>query len=215
MATNQYFNNQNNTAQQDLAEQLIIQAIQHRGIDVKYIPEETVLDEELFNESLVTKFSQVADIEMYVENITNFNGQGDVWGSFGGFSMEDNATLVVSQKRFREVMNASTKQLEPKTGDLIYIPYANLTFEIDKILEDDDFRQWGQNYVYRIRMTKWSYGHEDMDTGISELDDLENYGESINIDGDLVVVPEKDDEMSVNRDIQDEFSGVELNFGDK
>ncbi|CAL9980748.1 head closure Hc2 [Vibrio phage D528] len=216
MATNKYFNNQKNTAQQQLAEQLIIQAIQHRGIDVKYIPAEHIEEDKIFNESLRTKFSNDIDIEVYVEDITNFNGSGDLYQAFGGFTMTDNATLVISQKRFKEEMvKANVSKEEPDDGDLIYIPYANLMFEVDKVLEDADFRQWGQNYVFRIRATKYSYGHEELSTGDPDIDQLMNLDLDIDVqDGVDTVVPKPSSHNSSNQESQDELK-VTLDFGEK
>ncbi|QZI90458.1 hypothetical protein MYOV003v1_p0134 [Vibrio phage 207E48.1] len=213
MATNKYFNNQNNQAQQNLAEQLIIQAIQHRGIDVKFIPSVAVSEDDILNETLQTRFETVSDIEMYVADVTNFNGSGDLYQAFGGFTMTDNVTLIVSQKRFKEV----TSKSEPEEGDLLYIPYANLMFEVDKLLEDEDFRQWGRNYVYRIRATKYAYGHEDLATGDDDIDALMNLGLGTEVDGaDTIIIPDPAAENSVNQSAQDKMpDALTINFGDK
>lgn len=210
MGLNPYFNNQGNRHRQDLAEKLIIQAIQTRGIATNFIAAEQVEFDEVLNENTETRFGEAKELEMYVENITNFNGSGDVWQQFGGFTMTDNATLVVSQKRFREVTGKAT----PAEGDLVYIPYADMTFEVDKLLEDEDFRQWGQNYVFRIRCTKYAFGHEELDTGVDEIDDLElDMTEGIfdNYEDEPVVLPEP--EKAVNDTIDDEFIDNELDFG--
>ncbi|CAM0001144.1 head closure Hc2 [Vibrio phage K469] len=212
MATNKYFNNQKNTAQHNLAESLIIQAIQHRGIDVKFIPATTIDNDDVFNETLKTKFSILSDIEMYVQDVTNYNGDGDIYQAFGGFTMTDNMTLIVSQKRFKE----EASKTEPEEGDLIYIPYANLMFQVDKLLEDEDFRQWGKNYVYRIRATKYAYGHEELATGDMDIDSIMDLDLSVEtVGGDEIIIPNPASVNNVNQHAQDEAEPFNLDFGDK
>lgn len=160
MAVSKYFNHVNHEGQQGLINDLIIEAIQTRGIDVLYLPREVIDDNELLNETKLTLFNQAVEIEMYVEEVTNYNGMGDLFRSFGSFSMEDSATLLMSQRRFKELVPGLD---EPRHKDLIYIPYADLMFEIDKKLEDESFMQWGQNYVYRVKCTKFKFGGEDFD----------------------------------------------------
>lgn len=170
MPVSPYFNNTSHPGQQKLTEDLIVEAIQLRGVDAYYIPRETIDDIAMFNEAEKNKFSVAKSIELYVENITNFNGQGDLFSKFGGFTFEDRATLVYAAKRFKEEMVGY--RTEPKDGDLIYIEFADVLFEVQKRLEDEDWRQWGKNYVYRLEVSKFKYGHEEFDTGIDEIDDV-------------------------------------------
>lgn len=170
MSTSPYFNNTSHPGQQKLTEDLIVEAIQLRGVNAHYVPRETIDDIAMFNEAEKNKFAVAKDIELYVESITNFNGQGDLFAKFGGFTFEDRATLVYSSKRFKEEMVGL--RTEPKPGDLIYIDFADVLFEVQKRLEDEDWKQWGRNYVYRLEVSKYKYGHEEFDTGIDGIDDV-------------------------------------------
>lgn len=170
MAVSPYFNNTSHPGQQKLTEDLIVEAIQLRGVNAHYVPRETIDDIAMFNEAEKNKFAVAKDIELYIENITNFNGQGDLFSKFGGFTFEDRATLVYSSKRFKEEMIGL--RTEPKAGDLIYIDFADILFEVQKRLEDEDWKQWGRNYVYRLEVSKYKYGHEEFDTGVDAIDDV-------------------------------------------
>lgn len=172
MAVSPYFNHISHPGEQKLAEDLVIEFIQQRGLDAYYIPREMVDEIEMFNEAKINKFSNAKLIELYVEQITNFNGEGDLFSKFGGFGFEDSATFMYSQKRFKEEMVGLRD--EPKNGDLVYMIFADQFFEVQKRLEDEDFRQLGVNRTFRLKMTKFKYGHEDMDTGIDDIDDLES-----------------------------------------
>lgn len=196
MAVSQYFNHITHPGEQKLVEDTIIEAIQHRGVDVYYINREVIEDLELFNEAVRTKFSNAKIVEMYVESITNFNGAGDMFNKFGGFGFEDSAIFVVSKKRFKEELLGFRE--EPQPGDLIYLTFADQLFEVQKRLEDEDYRQVGINHVYRIRLTKFRFGHEDLDTGVASIDDIENFYETLDLDDPTVTV------TTDPRDVSDE-----------
>ncbi len=170
MATSKYFNHTANTAQQNLISDLVTEAIQQRGIDVHYIPREVVEDNETLNEAEVSRFESNYPIEMYVERVDNFNGDASMFSKFGGFSLEDSMTLVISKTRYTEEL--SQVKDKPEQKDIIYIPYADLTLEIQKVLEDESFYQMGQNYVWRVKCTKFKYGNEDFETEVDDLDDM-------------------------------------------
>lgn len=171
MPVSPYFNHVNHPGQQNLVEDLIQEAIEQRGIETIYIPRERMDEVALYNESDSNKFTSGKSIEMYIEEITSFNGQGEVFQAFGGFSIEDSVTFKVSARRFYQELGAG---IEPKTGDIIYIPYADMAFEVDKKLEDEDFRQWGKNYTFIIKCTKFVYEGEEMETGVDSLDNLDD-----------------------------------------
>lgn len=184
MAVSKYFNHTSHEGQQGLINDLIIEAIQTRGIDVLYLPREVIDDNDLLNEANQSLFQHAHVIEMYVEEVTNYNGMGDLFKSFGSFSMEDSATLLMSQKRFKEEIPDLE---EPRSKDLIYIPYADLMFEVDKKLEDESFMQWGQNYVFRVKCTKFKFGGEDFDLE-EESEEMFDFNEALgSLEHDLAV----------------------------
>lgn len=173
MATSPYFNHVSHAGQQKLTEDLIIEAIQQRGIDChyfisEYLPDETY--ETMFNEAEMNTLKECRELEFYVESISNFAGSGDLFAKFGGLTFDDTATLVCSEKRYKEALFGLREKPEP--GDIIFIDFANQAFEVMKTLQDEDYRQWGKNYVYRIEVAKYKYGHETLDTGYEPFDGI-------------------------------------------
>jgi len=83
MATNKYFNNFSYVREQDLVEDLTIEAIKIYGHDVKYIPKTIVARDNLFGEDPLMKFTTAADVEMYIKNVEGFEGEGDLLSRFG------------------------------------------------------------------------------------------------------------------------------------
>ena len=170
MPISPYFDHTGDAGQQGLVEDLIQEAIEQRGVNTHYIRRIKTDEVVVFNESETNTFSTGLPLEMFIENISNFNGEGDIFSSFGGFTLDDTVTFKVSGRRFREVLGSEAL---PVPGDIIYLDFAQQAFEIQKRLEDEDYRQWGKNYTFRIKCTKFVYETEEMSTGIDELDNLE------------------------------------------
>ena len=73
MATNVYFNNFTYGREQDLVEDLTIEAIKMFGHNVKYLPRTTVDIDLLFGEDTLSKFDEAIDVEMYIKNVEGFD----------------------------------------------------------------------------------------------------------------------------------------------
>lgn len=174
MAVNQYFTPMTNTATQDYIETMIIQSIQANGLDMMYLPRDVLENDDVFDEALHTRFDSKYDLEFVVEDIMNFNGQGHSF--MAGFQMDDSITLVCSKSRFTEVIGAPA----PVKKDVIYIKEADMMWQVTNVLEDEDWRQWGKNYVWRLKCTRFMAGHEEFDT---EEDIFDNDIEEL-MDGD-------------------------------
>lgn len=102
MAVNQYFNNFNYGPEQDLLEDLTIEAIKMHGIDCKYMPRTIVKEDFAWGEDTLSQFNVAANLEMYIKNVEGFEGEGDFLGRFG-LEIRDQVTLTVARKRFEQV----------------------------------------------------------------------------------------------------------------
>jgi len=92
MATNPYFR-YNATSEQNLYEDLIIESLQFYGQDLYYLPREIVNEDKIFGDDIPSKFSSAYKIEMYIENVEGFGGEGDLFSRFG-IEVRDQATLL-------------------------------------------------------------------------------------------------------------------------
>jgi hypothetical protein len=61
----------------------------------------------------------------------------------------------------------------PNEGDIIYFPLMNSFFEIQFVEDQEPFFQLGNLPVYKLRVTRWEYSSEELNTGIAEIDDKE------------------------------------------
>ena len=62
----------------------------------------------------------------------------------------------------------------PLEGDAIYHPTLKKLFEINFVDHDDPFHQLDNNPVYKMRCRLFDYGSEALDTGITDIDAIED-----------------------------------------
>ena len=69
-------------AEKNLYEDLIIEQLKVFGNDVYYMPRENISQDDILGNT-TDKFTDAYSIEMYVEDVNGFAGQGDLVGKFG------------------------------------------------------------------------------------------------------------------------------------
>ena len=170
MARNTYFS-QGSTAEQHLYEDMIIEALAIYGQEVYYIPRTVVSEDDLLNEDIESKFDDAYLIEMYVENVDSFEGEGSILSKFG-VQLRDSATLIAA-KRTWEKVTFGTGLTRPNEGDLIYFAITKTLMEITFVEHEQPFYQLNNLPVYKMTIEAFEYGHEAIDTGIEEIDKIE------------------------------------------
>jgi hypothetical protein len=136
MAKNSYFRDVN--SEQDLLHDLTIETIKIHGRDMVYIPRTFVKEDALFGEDTISKFEGGVEIEMYIQSIDGFGGDGDFISKFG--------------------------------------------LEIKFVEHENPFYQIGKLYTYKLSCELFKYSHEDLDTGFSEVDQLETTENTLAVD---------------------------------
>jgi len=174
--TNFYFNNHANSGEQYLIEDLIIESIKIYGIECFYLPRTMVAEDNLFGEDVLSKFDDAYPLEMYVKSTDGFEGDGDFLSKFG-LEIRDEMVLTISQRRFgEEVIVADTTEDigRPAEGDLIYFPLNGKTFEVKFVEHEAIFYQMGSLQTYDLRCELFEYSHQVIDTGIADIDAVED-----------------------------------------
>lgn len=172
--TNVYFSHGTRN-EQYLVEDLIIESLRMYGNELFYIPRTLVSKDEILGEDRLSKFTSSFPIEMYFENVDSFDGQGAFIQKFG-LMMEQSATLVVSRRRWEQMIgryNVTQLPHRPCEGDLIYFPLTKGLFEIKFVKHQDPFYQLGKLYVYKLQVELFQYSSEQIDTGIPAVDTFE------------------------------------------
>ena len=176
MPTSQYFTtwSAQQTNQQNLLEDLIVQSIRISGIDVYYVPRESETSlNALLGEQPDTRFVDAYMIEMYLVNVDGYEGENEFLSKFG-IEVRSSSVMIVAHRSFQRWVRDLKK---PREGDLIYVPMMKRIFEIKDVDVDANFHQIGRKetnpYYYELRVEQFKYSQEQLDTGIDEIDDLE------------------------------------------
>jgi len=177
MPTNLYFNNfpKNITSEQLLVEDLVIESLKIHGMDVYYLPKSSRDSVDyIFGEDTLKQYVAAYPLEMYLENVTGMEGEGDFISKFG-LEIRDEVQLLVSRRRFA----STVPQIRPNEGDLIYIPLVQNFFEITFVEHENDQAMFytlgrgrgGNVYVYGLKLKQFVFSNEIIETGITEIDE--------------------------------------------
>jgi hypothetical protein len=177
MPTNHYFNAYSPSVinEQLLLEDLIVESIQVMGHDVRYLPREAYDAEDgIIGESVNAKFDRAYTLEMYLANVEGYEGDGDFFSKFG-LEVRETTNFVVSRRSFEKYI-PSTLARRPREGDLIFVPVLKKIFEIKFVEEELLFYSLGKRspYIYELRCEAFRFSNEDFNTGVEEVDDIEN-----------------------------------------
>lgn len=199
MSTNFYFQpfpQDQITQEQLLVEDLVIEAMGIYGMDVYYLPR-TTRDpngiDMLYGEDTLKQYVSAHPIEVYLENVTGMDGEGDFVSKFG-LEIRDEVTLLVSRRRFKSsigstnfnrprigdlVATENNAPARPRGGDLIFIPLLKNFFEITFVEHENDQAMFytlgrgrgGNVYVYAMKLKQFVFSDEIIQTGKQEIDD--------------------------------------------
>lgn len=174
MAKSIYFSDKV-ASEQNLYEDIVIESLKIYGQDLYYLPRDLVDEDKIFGEDPSSSFNSAYKIEMYIENISGFDGQGDIFSRFG-VEIRDEATFVVARKRWRQTVSKLDNDIaseRPREGDLLYLPMSNSLFQIMHVEHEQPFYQLNNLPTYRLRAELFEYNNEQLDTGVGEIDAIE------------------------------------------
>ena len=180
MPRNVYFS-QGTSSEQNLYEDITIEALRIYGHEAYYIPRKIVNEDQIFDEDQLSSFGSAYMIESYVANTDGYEGEGDLLTKFG-LEIRDQITLVISNRRWEQLIGrhiASDQSLDrsvvrrPMEGDLIYLPFVKGLFEIQFVEQEDPFYQLQNLPTFQLKCELFEYGGEDIDTGVDAIDTYE------------------------------------------
>lgn len=150
-------------------------------MDLYYLPRSVAANNEvdyLYGEDTLKQYTSAYPIEMYLENVTGMDGEGDFISKFG-LEVRDEITLLVSRRRFGYTVTSKNSDLtRPREGDLIYVPLVKNFFEITFVEHENDQAMFytlgrgrgGNVYVYSLKLKQYVFSNEIISTGFSEVD---------------------------------------------
>lgn len=162
-------------SEQNLVEDLVVEALKIYGFDLLYIPRVLVSRDMILNESIESKFDSAYMIEMYIENTEGFGGDGIFMSKFG-LQISEEATFVVSRRQWEKLVGLFNNGIisgRPAEGDLIYFPMTKSFFEIKFVDHQKPFYQLTNVPVYKLQCSLFQYNNETLDTGNKDVDSLD------------------------------------------
>jgi hypothetical protein len=184
MSTSPFFN-QHYRPESRLYEEIIIEQIKAFGTDVYYLPRKLVREDKLFGEDVLSEFNDAYVIEMYYENESIGAGEADALSKFG-LELRDEAKFQVAKLRFEQLISLDQNLISstrPNEGDLIYFPsqHRKKLFEIT-FVEEEEFERLHNIPVFTLTCKLFEYSNEALDTGVAEIDVIEDLRSTNSID---------------------------------
>lgn len=202
MSVSPYFRHISAGNEQTLVDNLVVESIKQRGIDLMYIPRSMTDDKDyLFGEDAQSTFTNGVTIEMYPMNMQGFEGEGDFMAGFG-LDIRDEASFIISKTRFmQEVAKKYPNMNRPLEGDLIIFPMAKAAFEITFVEHEKPFYQIGKGHVYELSCKRFEYSYETMEDNEEISNGIPSFLE-VNDSSDI----QDESDTFVNFDEKDPFS---------
>ena len=178
MPVNHYFQGGNGIGNQNekrLYEDLIVEGLKIYGHDVYYLPHTLVNRDLILGEDTTSRFDDSWLIEMYIVTSEGFAGSQELISKFG-LEIREDTTFMVSKRSWDYHVGQKDSLIatgRPNEGDIIYYPLMNSFFEIQFVEDQEPFFQLGQLPVYKLRVTRWEYSSEELNTGLNTIDDAE------------------------------------------
>ena len=160
------------------------------------MPRDLVNVDSVFKEDPVGSFNSSYKVEMYVENLDGFDGEGDLFSKFG-VEIRDSLTLVLSKRRWNSTVLKYDNEIttsRPVEGDLVYAPFAKKLFQIQHVEHEQPFYQLNNLPIYKLRCELFEYNDENIDTGVPDIDQIEldhayKHALTVSVDSDGKFVP--------------------------
>ena len=163
------------SGEQGLVQDLVDEQIKLFGTDIYYIPK-IVLQDSTLDEVRYTKYQEQFQIEMLLQNVTGFGDNAEFISKFG-LRITDEVIFRVSTRRWDEEVADHSPNLtvtsRPNEGDLLYFPLTQDIYEIKFVGKEEPFFQFGKIQFYAITAEIYELGSDSFDTGIAEIDDIE------------------------------------------
>ena len=121
---------------------------------------------------------QELDRQMQIEDGTDTTSGGSILleeGTIDQTSSSSTLTVVSGDSNFYIIQDtAATDSDRPNEGDVIFHPVLDKMFQINFVDHDEPFYQLDSNPVYKMRCRLYDYSSEIIDTGITDIDAIED-----------------------------------------
>jgi hypothetical protein len=201
---NPFFSKFTNVQEQELYQDIIVEAIGIYGMEVYYIPRNLVNFDQLYLTDDQSTYTTPIQVPIFIENVDGFQGQKDIFTKFG-LEIRDQVTLSMAKRTFDRVIKPITGQERPLEGDLIYFTVNKKVFQIKFTNNKEIFYPLGVLPLFRLTLELLEYSDETFNTGIPEIDELQRVA-SLNVldnvytsESGNILTTENNDKLTVEK----------------
>jgi hypothetical protein len=158
--------------EQDLLADLVAESIRINGIDIYYLPRETVDKDAIYTEDALNEYQRALLVDVYVKSFDQFGGEGQFLQKFN-LEIRDTMVFSISQRTFQDEITNPVGIIRPREGDLIYLPVAKRLFKISYVEKFPVMMPLGSLPFFDIKCEIFEYSGELFNTGIRDIDRIE------------------------------------------
>ena len=171
-SSNFYFQNFQNSMEQSLIEDLMIESIGIYGHQVYYCPRKLVAKDDIYGEDTISEYNNSYLIDMYIRSFDSYEGDGTFLSKFN-LEVRDQMTFTVARRTFYNEISTQEFIDRPQEGDLVFSPMTKRIMVIKYVNNQPIFYQMGALQVWDLVCETWEYSSERLNTGIEEIDRIE------------------------------------------
>ena len=168
-----FFDNFNHHGEQTLLEDLCIEAISIYGHSIYYLPRKLNAKDDIYGEDTISTYDNAYEMDGYIKSFDSFEGDGTFLSKFN-MEIRDSITFSIARRTFNNEIGTQSGLIRPREGDLIYSKMLKRIFVIGFVDDKPVFYQLGALQFYNIKCDVWEYSSERFNTGIQEIDELED-----------------------------------------
>lgn len=167
-----FFNNYMSSQEQQLLNNLVVEATNIHGLDCYYVPRNINNKDKLYYTDDQSSYTNAYMVALYVENVDGFQGDGNLMSKFG-LEIRDQIVLSIPITSFNSEIGTYTAQTRPNEGDVIFFPFNKKCFQIKYVDKFEMFFMLGKVYTYRLTCELFEYSNETFNTGIADIDAIQ------------------------------------------
>lgn len=205
---NLYFDTFNNYAEQSLIDDLVVETLSIYGHSVYYLPRELVKKDDIYGEDTLSTYRSAYEFDMYVKSYDSYEGDGSFLSKFN-LEIRDQITFTVSRRVFGNEIAAQRPDIQrPREGDLVYSTMMKRLFVIKYVNNAAFFYQMGSLQVWDVVCEVWEYSNERFETGVDEIDAIEERFSVSNVYSNNAFEEAMSDVFATNQEFQEDGEDI-------
>jgi len=206
---NPYFNHFNNTSEQNLYEDLIVETISMYAYPIYYLPRTLEDKSEVYGEDGLSTYNKAYVLDVYIKSFDNYEGDGTFLSKFN-LEIRDQLTVSLARRHFTDRVTSQNQAVRPKEGDLLYSPMMKRMFVIKYVNNTAAFYQLGKLYTWDLAADVWEYSNERFNTGVAEIDALEDRYTVANVYSNTAYEAAMSDVFATNQEFNEINNDIDL-----